>query len=133
MGLDMHLTGEKFLTTDLDNPQNILMEDGFRLKQRNLELGQWWKHPNLHGFIVEEFAEGIDNCRPIDVYAERIDQIIEAIQQQNLPHTEGFFFGESDDSSEQREEDLKIFKQAKAWLSDKRPGEWRSVTYQASW
>jgi hypothetical protein len=56
MGLDMYLTGEKFLMT------RNLEEDGFRLRSKTLELGYWRKHPNLHGYIVQTFADGTDEC-----------------------------------------------------------------------
>jgi len=66
MGLDMHLTGEKYQWTDYNNPENNPMEDGFRVKSRQLELGYWRKHPNLHGYIVQEFAGGVDECQSSD-------------------------------------------------------------------
>ena len=44
MGLDMYLTGEKFVMS------LKLQEDGFRLSSKTLDLGYWRKHPNLHGF-----------------------------------------------------------------------------------
>ena len=78
MGLDMYLEGEKHLFTDFRNPQSIPLEDGYRLKTRVVELGYWRKHPNLHGYIVNTFAEGIDNCRPIALEANDIEKIIDA-------------------------------------------------------
>jgi hypothetical protein len=93
MGLDLYLTGEKFfMGSSGQNPR----ENGFRLRSKTLELGYWRKHPNLHGYIVETFAGGKDECQ--DIYlggSERIRTIIAAIKARALPDTTGFFFGVS--------------------------------------
>jgi hypothetical protein len=131
MGLDMYLTGEKYLVTDFENEANNLTEDGFRLTSKLVRLGYWRKHPNLHGFIVDTFANGEDNCQQIHLEAEAIERIIDAVARDELPHTEGFFFGESDGS--EKSEDLRILKAALEWLRTPEANVWRSVYYQASW
>src|ERR1022692_2449086 len=97
MGLDMYLTGEKFVMNA------SLQEDGFRLRSRILELGYWRKHPNLHGYIVQTFAGGKDECQDIYLGVAHIRTIIAAVKEQELHHTTGFFFGES--SQERMAED----------------------------
>jgi len=82
---------------------------------------------------VEQFADGEDNCQPIWLDKDRITQIMEAIKKRELPKTEGFFFGESDNDAAQIEEDLAIFQKALDWLAAEQPGEYRSIEYQASW
>ena len=53
MGLDMYLTGKKIvMDARLD-----LREDGFPLGSKALDLGYWRKHPNLHGYLVQAFAD----------------------------------------------------------------------------
>jgi len=131
MGLDMYLTGEKYLVTDFEDPAGNLTEDGFPLKGKLLRLGYWRKHPNLHGFIVNTFADGEDTCQPIHLTAEAIERIIDAVTRDALPHTDGFFFGESDGS--EKSEDLRILSAALEWLRTEEANVWRSVTYQASW
>ena len=132
MGLDMYLTGEKYLPTNWDKPEDNVTEDGFRLKSKELQLGYWRKHPNLHGYIVNTFAGGNDNpCQRIELSANSMRQIIEAVKNKDLPHTEGFFFGESDGSED--EETIEIFTKAIAWLETKEDNVWRSVFYTASW
>lgn len=133
MGLDMYLDGEKYFWTDWENPQNNVKEDGYELKNKSLRLGYWRKHPNLHGYIVREFADGVDECQPIPLTAKDIDKIIQAIKDRALPHTTGFFFGQSDDSEEQAARDIKILEAAKAWLTVKEKGISRDVYYRASW
>jgi hypothetical protein len=123
MGLDMYLTGETFVS-------NLLSKRGAK-KGELYELGYWRKHPNLHGFIVRTFGEGEDNCQQIYLCAEAIEEIITAIEHDQLPRTTGFFFGESDGS--EKPEDLQIFREALAWLHVEGSEECRSVFYQASW
>ena len=131
MGLDMYLDGDKYLALDFDNPDNTPTEDGYRLTNRTLRLGYWRKHPNLHGYIVNTFADGIDQCQRIDLSENDIEKIIDAVARDDLPHTEGFFFGISDGS--EREETLRIFRDALQWLRTTEPNVFRSVHYQASW
>ena len=128
MGLDMYLTGEKFLMA------RNLEEDGYRLRSKTLELGYWRKHPNLHGYIVQTFAGGKDECQNIDLgVPDHIRTIIGAVKARELPDTTGFFFGASDSSRKRRAEDIAIFERALAWLETDEPGIFRSVTYRASW
>jgi hypothetical protein len=129
MGLDMYLTGEKFIMSTSPHPQ----EDGFRLRSKTLELGYWRKHPNLHGYIVQTFAGGKDECQEIDLGVDHIRTIIAAIKDRELPHTTGFFFGASDPSKERLAEDIAIFERALAWVETDEPGIFRSVGYRASW
>ena len=131
MGLDMYLDGEKFLWTDWKNPEAAQREDGLEITSKTLRLGYWRKHPNLHGYIVQTFAEGVDNCQRIDLNAQAIEKIIDAVTRDDLPHTEGFFFGATDGT--EKDEDLRILKAALDWLRTDEPLVMRSVTYRASW
>src|SRR6266566_4485191 len=111
MGLDMYLQGEKFFF------QSRLVEDGFKVSKHTLELGYWRKHPNLHGFIVETFAKGMDDCQDIELSKESIVDIINAVVTNKLPHTEGFFFGQSGWSEDHTSDKVvKVFQNALDWL-----------------
>ena len=79
MGLDMYLTGEKFVMG------LKLEEDGFRLGSKTLELGYWRKHPNLHGYIVQTFAGGKDECQNIYLGVAHIRTIIAAVTGRSAP------------------------------------------------
>lgn len=129
MGLDMYLNGSKYRSSSADKQE----EDGFKVKETVLELGYWRKHPNLHGFIVNQFAGGIDECQDIELSKENILEIINAIKSGSLPHTEGFFFGNSSNSQEQATEDVAVFEKALKWLDSEENGIWKSVIYSASW
>lgn len=126
MGLDMYLEGEKYLWHD-----NERYEDGDRIKKIIVELGYWRKHPDLHGFIVKAFAAGDDDCEPICLDDSDINAIIAAIKEDRLPHTEGFFFGDSDCSA--KDASITIFSKALKWLQTKDDNSSRTVYYRASW
>lgn len=141
MGLDMYLEGRKSL---FDEPgQESPKEDGFRVKGKTIALGYWRKHPNLHGYIVETFAEGKDECQDIHLESADLKNIIQAIKDKRLPETQGFFFGTSDGSED--EESIKILEGALNWLEQDPsldptkgsprgiPFECRDVVYRASW
>lgn len=132
MGLDMYLTGRKYLATRWNEPAKQRKEDNHRVSAVELDLGYWRKHPNLHGFIVKTFAEGKDECQEISLDKKALEAILIAINDKNLPHTDGFFFGTSDGS--ERDEDFKIISAALSWLSEPHEeNEYRDVYYRASW
>ena len=122
MGLDMYLTGERNHLPDQSNPP---------MTGQRFRLGYWRKHPNLHGYIVQHFAGGVDECQEICLSKENIHQILSAIRERLLPHTEGFFFGISDGSESSN--DVGIFSNAIGWLETPDDIAWRRVIYQASW
>lgn len=152
MGLDMYLRGEDYIFGFSKEPKPSVVCSWLKenveapeAKSVTFDLGYWRKHPDLHGFIVENFAGGVDECQRIELSADNITSIIQAAEGDRLAHgTEGFFFGQSpqkDAKSEterecyqqQLDEDLQIFKRALAWLADQPDGIWRSVYYEASW
>jgi hypothetical protein len=103
------------------------------LQSERYDLGYWRKHPNLHGFIVKTFADGVDACQEIGLSVEDIRSIIDAVRDRQLPETTGFFFGESDDRDEQIAEDTQILEEALKWLQAEELNVWKSVIYRASW
>ena len=128
MGLDMYLNGERYF---MGRPPR---EAGkITVKAEIYDLGYWRKHPNLHGYIVQTFADGVDECQEIALGEERLAQIIEAVRAKELPHTIGFFFGASEGTDDEAAEDIAILQSALAWLRVKEEGIWRSVSYRASW
>jgi hypothetical protein len=132
MGLDMYLTGERYFF-EHKVPRRVT-EDGFPIESERLALGYWRKHPNLHGYIVKTFADNTDNCQAIDLSADDIKDILSAISSERLPFTEGFFFGRSENTQEERDEDTVIFTKALEWLTSPDPAEaFRTVEYRASW
>lgn len=119
MGLDMYLFGER---QTKDNAEVI----------ERKELGYWRKHPNLHGYIVQTFNKGVDDCEPIYLNGGDMVQIMNAINRDNLPHTTGFFFGSSD-WTDHKQSSIDIFDAAIKWLLEADTDAVRYVYYLASW
>lgn len=133
MGLDMNLYGRKSLWTH--DEKHTRKEDDFPIGAMELDLGYWRKHPDLHGYIVREFAGGEDECQKIPLEPEHLEQIAQAVRAKELPHTTGFFFGSSEYWAAETEEVAKVFDRAHAWLMTLDPDResYREVYYQASW
>lgn len=135
MGLDMYLEGRTFNWSHGANGAERPKRDGFEVKRIILELAYWRKHPNLHGYIVKNFAEGKDDCQDIFLSPENIEDTIRAAVEGRLPKTEGFFFGSSEGYP--TKETIDPFKKALAWVNDKEAkkqlNETRDVVYRASW
>jgi hypothetical protein len=154
MGLDMYLSGRKFLQGY--RMPKLREEDGFEVEEIVVKLGYWRKHPDLHGYIVQHFGplprdvdgrevedgERLDDCSDINLDMANLQQIIEAVKNDELPTTQGFFFGTSHKLEDiqlyqqQKDEDLEMLGHAVAWLSllDANADYcWRSVVYRASW
>lgn len=91
----------------LDQYAYALREDG-----ETLEIARWRKHPNLHGWMerlwvkkgrpVPEDSEaagdvglGVFNCIPLELDEGDIEALSSDLENNALPHTEGFFFGQS--------------------------------------
>ena len=133
MGLDMYLQGHQYQRA---GTQTL---DDFPVKEIIVELGYWRKHPNLHGAIIDTFAEGVDDCQNIELNRTDIEKLIEIVKSDSLPHTEGFFFGASaspDQSewyAEEKQETIKQLENALKWYDGSGEGLYRYVVYRASW
>jgi hypothetical protein len=141
MGLDMYLRGEKYFWTNWDEPSKNRREDDIEVNTLTVRLGYWRKHPNLHGYIVNTFAGGVDDCQRISLSPEQLRQIIKAVKERSLPSTQGFFFGRSASVEADGEElvaqeiaeDIAILEKAIAWVETEEKGVSRDVYYEASW
>ena len=158
MGLDMYLTGDKYKRTQYAKDENgeFLRDDdggiipinedtvdGYRRSSQKLDLGYWRKHAPLHQLFVDAFADGEDNCRPIELSAEDLRWVANVLKGHaatSLPSNKkvirGCFFGSEEYWDELREdayEDAKVFEKAAEWLESDGDEYWHSVQYQASW
>lgn len=94
------------------------------------ELAYWRKHPNLQGWMENLWEEkgrpglpddyesngmGDFNCIPLELTREDIEDLEDAILNNILPKTTGFFFG-NDSDDEYRESDLEFVQKAKQAL-----------------
>jgi hypothetical protein len=112
MGLDMSIYVK----------QNGGEDSGYEYNQ----VAYWRKHPDLHGYIVNTFADGVDECQKIPLDEFKVQNIMAAIRNKSLPKTSGFFFGSSNGS--ESENDLMQLQEV---LNAIKKG--YKVYYQASW
>ena len=77
--------------------------------QEDLEIAYWRKHPNLQGWMEALWREkgnaGEFNCVEVELTFEDLEQLEASIEGEELPETEGFFFGNNSDEF-YREQDL---------------------------
>ena len=166
MGLDMYLYArrtkyqasyewdskrERFYPSELKD-----FEDDIRSK-RNLnsmyseeyfQIGRWCKANAIHGWIVNNCANGEDNCQKITLSIKDMENLhwlcIEVLRNRDkaselLPCQNGFFFGSQeydvwyfDDIGYTARIISKAIAFIKAHQSDDHHEEW-SIVYQASW
>ena len=148
MGLDMYLRGEHY-NSDRNRHGEISrskLDNEFEISSYEVDLGYWRKHPDLHGYIVNTFADGKDDCQKIELSEEDLDKIIMAIRHDKLVKDHcGFFFGNSTEfgyyEEKEKEYAINCFEKAKKFIRRgkelfEKDGLFiqpRSVSYQASW
>ena len=81
----------------------------------------WRKHPNMHGWMESLYHEkggqsDTFNCDNVRITEEDLDQLEAAINEEELPDTAGFFFGESE--PEDKVGDLEFVKKAREAISE---------------
>ena len=115
MGLDMYLTAERYLWSTekpiSDQVANLLglQLDGERMRVNAViaEAMYWRKANAIHRWFVENVQGDEDNCERHYVNREQLmalrnlcanlcTQKIEALAEDSLPTTDGFFFGSTE-------------------------------------
>jgi len=130
MGLDMYLTGDKFIPNH-DGKHQRQKVDSYEVTSLRLDLGQWRKHWALHNYINDNYGDENRHQFPID--KEELLEIAEAVEQGRLPDAD--YSPEIDahyKEPEQVAKTAKIFRDAAAWL-DRNDGFLRDVEYTGSW
>jgi hypothetical protein len=128
MGLDMYLTGEKFIPTH-DGRHTRPIVDGYEVSSTTLNLGQWRKHWALHNCIEQDYVKSDGR---ILLEPEFLLEIADAVKQGNLP--EANYSPQTDAFHKEPEEiakTVKIFRDAYDWVN-REDGFWRSVYYEGS-
>ena len=109
MGLDMYAY----------STQKPIAEVGFKFPEDSAKIICWRKHPNLHGWMEELYVRkggtSLFNCEGVRLDAEDIDALESLVIADELPATEGFFFGES--RPEDKADDLLFIKYARKALN----------------
>jgi hypothetical protein len=91
MGLDQYATARKGeVRTD---------DEGYTYYEDSKELAYWRKHPSLQGWMedlwIEKGNSGEFNCVDVELTLGDLDSMEEALDENALPETVGFFFGEN--------------------------------------
>ena len=136
MGLDMYLVGHHYHTAYKDDVPRPMLDDKYHIESMNVDLGYWRKHADLHGYIVNTFADGVDECQRIELEADQLRKIANALRDNELPKNDdchGFFFGGDewwDELRSEGDEHAKLFDKAADWSES---SSLNTVTYVASW
>lgn len=126
MGLDMYLYADEYISDTLwqtagkdengnypRNPTYDAIIEAMNIQHINkgmfgtgisvkVPMGYWRKANAIHGYFVREMADGRDECQPIYVHREALENLkslCEQVLADNslaealLPPEEGFFFG----------------------------------------
>ena len=91
MGLDMYLTGKRYMATWIDEadaerqsaiqilfPELADMQTQFEgsvVKEIRIEAGYWRKANAVHNWFVQRVQEGEDQCRPHPVSREQLTEL----------------------------------------------------------
>ena len=108
------------------------------------QVGYWRKANAIHGWLIGNCAEGIDNCRDVYVSKAMAQKLLDncnkvladkSLAKDQLPTQSGFFFG-SQDYDDWYFEDIAytkhILEKVLAFLETE-PGEDYKIIYCASW
>jgi hypothetical protein len=146
MGLDMYLYAERYVWDREEAP----VIEGHPVKVAQFSAGYWRKANAIHGWIVKNVAEGVDDCRPVNLDRDKAKELLalcqslEALYEKDpkaaikearakMPPTPGFFFGNYDIDEwywQDIKETVKILSRA---LSDFADEAKYDFIYQASW
>lgn len=120
MGLDMYLNVRKYVNridwdtnTKMESPRftnivntlgirELLEPDGVTGAYVEIPVMYWRKANAIHNWMVRELADGVDDCRPLELSTDKLRELIVLCEQvledhskagELLPTGAGFFFG----------------------------------------
>ena len=130
MGLDMYLTGDKFVPEHQDNLPRAKV-DSYPVESQRLKIGYWRKHWALHNYIMD-MTHPIDDAK-IELDADELRRIADAVEQGKLPDAN---YSDEVDAHHKEPDQVaktaKILRDAADWL-DKEDNTWKTVEYYGSW
>jgi hypothetical protein len=153
MGLDMYLTGKRFLWTlgehedvGISKKMEELLGITKPVKQVDIELGYWRKANAIHKWFVTNVQDGEDDCRDYYVSKEKMQDLLMLVDtvldnhdkaDDLLPTGSGFFFGGTD-YDEWYFNDLELTKQilkdAMEFIDEEvKRKHYISIYYNSSW
>jgi hypothetical protein len=85
--------------------EDVIDKTGFAGLTIDVPMGYWRKSNMIHHWFVNNLADGVDECQPITVRREDLEQLKEVcinviavpeLAEELLPTGSGFFFGSTD-------------------------------------
>jgi len=131
MGLDMYLTGDKFVPEHQDNLPRAKV-DSYPVESQRLKMGYWRKHWALHNYIEDNYNDG-ESLGKVELESDDLRKIADAVEQGDL--LDAGYREEIDAWHKEPEkvaETLKILRDAADWL-EKDDNTWKTVEYYGSW
>lgn len=118
MGLDMYLTGKRYMSKYFDAEDRARIEkvneifdfegdeDGdYHAQEVSFRVAYWRKANAIHAWFVKHCQDGVDECQETHVSREKLTELIDACRKvmankelanELLPPQSGFFFGSTD-------------------------------------
>ena len=130
MGLDMYLTGDKFVPDYQDKLPRAKV-DSYPVESQRLKLGYWRKHWALHNYIMD-MTHPIDDAK-IELDADELRTIADAVEQGKMPDAD--YRDEIDAYHKEPDQvaaTVKTLRDAADWL-EKDDNTWKTVEYYGSW
>ena len=131
MGLDMYLTGDKFVPEHQDNLPRAKV-DSYPVESQRLKMGYWRKHWALHNYIEANY-NGFAELGKVELGPTSLREIADAVEQGKIPDAD---YSETIDAyhkePEQVAKTVKTLRDAADWLV-KEDNTWKSVEYYGSW
>ena len=131
MGLDMYLTGDKFVPEHQDNLPRAKV-DSYPVESQRLKMGYWRKHWALHNYIEANY-NGFAELGKVELEPIALREIADAVEQGKLPDAD--YRGEIDAYHKEPDQvaaTVKTLRDAADWL-EKDDNTWKSVEYYGSW
>ena len=133
MGLDMYLTGDKYMPSFGDNKREVV--DGYEVESQRLALGYWRKHWALHNYIEENYGStgdhrfGLeaDDLREISSAVEG-GKLVDPDDLEEMPSYADVYAYHRE--PEQVRKTVDALRKAADWVDG---GDCRSVEYVGSW
>ena len=130
MGLDMYLTGDKFVPEHQDKLPRAKV-DSYPVESQRLKMGYWRKHWALHNYIMD-MIHPKDGAK-IELDADELRTIADAVEQGKMPDAD--YRDEIDAYHKEPDQvaaTVKTLRDAADWL-EKDDNTWKSVEYYGSW
>jgi len=133
MGIEMYLTGDKFVPEiGCQDKLPRAKVDSYPVESLRLQMGYWRKHWALHNYIMDNYSEE-EGPSKIELGPIALREIADAVEQGKLPDAD--YSPQTDAIHKEPEEvaeTLKMLRDAADWL-EKKDNTWKSVEYYGSW